>query len=54
MVPTVELTFSELAVILDTKINEASSTGHTLISGIYEISGLKLKLMFLTRNEVKV
>ena len=52
--PTVELKYSEMADILDTKNNEASTTGHTLRSGIYEISRLKMKLMSLTPNDVKV
>ena len=49
-----DLTFDELIDILDTKYIAASSTGHTLPPGIYEISDNNLTLKSLIPDDVEV
>ena len=48
------LTYGEIEFILDMKYFDASSTGYTLLPGLYEISDLNLMLKSLLPNEVKV
>ena len=49
-----DLTFDELIDILDTKLIAASSAGHTLPPGIYEISDNNLTLKSLIPDDVEV
>ena len=54
MVFKMELTYSEIEKILDTKYIAPSSTGYTSQPGIYEISDINLMLKSLVPKEVKV
>ena len=54
MVLRVELTYSEIANLLDVKYNSTSSTGYTLPPGISENSYIYSLLKSALPNEVKV
>ena len=54
MVFRMELTYHEVAEVLDTKHIATSSTGNTLPPSIYETSDIKLMLKSLLPNDVKV
>ena len=54
MVHRMELTYSEIEYKLDTNYNATSSTGYTLMPGIFEISDLNLMLKSLLPDDVKV
>ena len=49
-----ELTYSEITEILDTKYISASSIGKNFCPGIYEVSDLNLMLKSLLSNFVEV
>ena len=54
MVLRLELTYSEFADILDTKITGAKTTGFTLKPGLNESGDLKMISKSLLPNEVKM
>ena len=54
MVFGMELTYHEVAEILDTKNIDAKSTGYTLPPGLYEVFVINLILKSLLPDDVKV
>ena len=54
MVFRTELTYHEVAEILDTKYNDAKSTGYTLPPGIYKVSVINLIQKSLLLDDVNV
>ena len=49
-----ELTYSEIAEVLETRNSETSSTGYALPPGIYEVSDFNLMLISSIPDDVKV
>ena len=54
MVFLIELTYHEIADIVDTKYIGAKTTGYTLPPVIYEISDLTLMIKFLLPDDIKI
>ena len=54
MVYRLKLTYDQIVDILDVKYIVGSTIGYTLITGIYEISNIKLMLKPLLPNKVEV